>query len=181
MNLRMYNKVSSVAAMLLLALAVSCTKVDIADGPGSGISSMSAIDFSLTWDETLFKDGIHPDNITVIMSRIQNETKHYVYTIDAQGNLVDPTPVLPPSDDQPSEDEGTEEDGTTDGSEGTEDGNTGADGENTGNEGTGTEDGTIEEGNAEEGNAEGDSNTEEDGSTDGENAGSEDTGNGDTT
>lgn len=177
----MYNKVSSVAAMLLLALAVSCTKVDIADGPGSGISSMSAIDFSLTWDETLFKDGIHPDNITVIMSRIQNETKHYVYTIDAQGNLVDPTPVLPPSDDQPSEDEGTEEDGTTDGSEGTEDGNTGADGENTGNEGTGTEDGTIEEGNAEEGNAEGDSNTEEDGSTDGENAGSEDTGNGDTT
>lgn len=132
-NLRMYIKVSSVAAMLLLALAVSCTKVEIADGPGSGISSMSAIDFSLTWDETLFKDGIHPDNITVVMSRIQNETKHYVYTIDAQGNLVERETVLPPADDQPTDDQPTEGDGTedsnaegsnTEGTEGTENGET---------------------------------------------------------
>lgn len=138
-NLRMYIKVSSVAAMLLLALAVSCTKVEIADGPGSGISSMSAIDFSLTWDETLFKDGIHPDNITVVMSRIQNETKHYVYTIDAQGNLVERETVLPPADDQPADDQPTDDQPTE--GDGTEDSN--AEGSNT--EGTeGTENGETD-------------------------------------
>lgn len=85
----------SVAAMLLLALAVSCTQVDFVGDPVDTFEGsedlekirMSKVGFDIDLPEDLAESN-DPLYVTVAMNRIQNAGAHYVYDLDRNGELV---------------------------------------------------------------------------------------------
>jgi len=79
----------SVAAMLLSV--VSCSKVRFAGSVSSideeVLTKMSQVSFEVDW--TNAGDGEIPEEMTLLMSRIQNVTVHYLRHLDGSGNILD--------------------------------------------------------------------------------------------
>ena len=81
----------SVAAMLLLFSVVSCSKVKyagtISSIDGDELTKLSQICFEVDW-ANVGQDN-RPEEMTVLMTRIQNVTLHYLRHLDASGNMMD--------------------------------------------------------------------------------------------
>ena len=102
--------VLSVAAMLSLAMLASCTMVEFEGDPVEtfdGIEKlnqnrMSKISFAIQWPSNI-PDSEKPEYLTVVMNRIQNTAVHYVYYLDAEGNILESfdAPTLPESPETP--------------------------------------------------------------------------------
>ena len=92
MILRNWNMktVVSVAAMLALVLFASCSEVnysgDVENVDGE-MNSASYVRFDVDWSGA--GDG-HPEDIVVLMNRIQNVTLHYAWRVDEAGNPLSP-------------------------------------------------------------------------------------------
>ena len=147
--------VLSVAAMLSLAMLASCTMVEFEGDPVEtfdGIEKlnqnrMSKISFAIQWPSNI-PDSEKPEYLTVVMNRIQNTAAHYVYYLDAEGNIMESfdAPTPPESPETPEEPEipnDTDSDSPADGSESDgENGDESGDGEDT--SGEGAEDGATD-------------------------------------
>lgn len=83
-------KVVSVTAVLALMLLVSCSKVNFAgqvENVGGDMNHSSYVRFDVDWNcagETL------PEEMTLLMNRIQNVTVHYAWRIDNTGEPIAP-------------------------------------------------------------------------------------------
>lgn len=89
----------SVAASLLLAIAVSCNSFEYGydeNNPGNIRPNESNLNFSVSWDQANLSGKI-PDGLTVLMSRKVN-TLHYVWQIDGNGAFIIPEPEVPETD-----------------------------------------------------------------------------------
>ena len=83
-------KIVSVTAVLALVLLVSCSKVNFAgqvETVDGNMNHSSYVRFNVDWScagETL------PEEMTVLMNRIQNVTVHYAWRIDNSGEPIAP-------------------------------------------------------------------------------------------
>lgn len=98
------------AVMLLSALAVSCTQVDFSEelpdmeSAEQDESAKSEISFEVDWRSLGLTDAQMPDDMLVLMSRLQNVTLHYVWHISRYGTIFLPGEE-PPGDDSFTEGE----------------------------------------------------------------------------
>ena len=92
MSAKFHNRmVMSVAALLLLAFAVSCNDFSYGydeNNPGSTRPNESLLKFSVLWDKAGVASSQTPQEVTVLMSRKTN-TVHYVWNINGKGDFVD--------------------------------------------------------------------------------------------
>lgn len=95
------SKLVTVTGIMLLALVVSCTKVDFDEG--SGGKRIVPVEFALTWSSDVTSSS-KPAYVTVFMNRIQDTTKHYVFKFE-NGALVEKFGVTPFSDEVFEEEE----------------------------------------------------------------------------
>lgn len=98
------------AVTLLSALAVSCTRVEFSEelpdmeSVGQDESAKSEISFEVDWRSLGLADAQVPDDMLVLMSRLQNVTLHYVWHISRYGTIFRPGEE-PPGDDSFTEGE----------------------------------------------------------------------------
>lgn len=114
--LRNIYRMISVTALLALVFLVSCSKVKFADSVehvGDNMSKESFVKFEIDWSSVT---GEIPEEMTVLMSRIQNVTVHYAWRVDSSGKVINhvaqrpDTPLAAASETTPSD--GTTPDGT---------------------------------------------------------------------
>ena len=103
MNVRDIRLYLAAMAMLLLAVLVSCSRVeygyierndDLHKDP-----TISTVKFSFDWQNVKDTTSL-PSELTVAMSRVVN-TVHYVYTLDKDGAILDSTSVGSAPDHEP--------------------------------------------------------------------------------
>lgn len=86
----------TVSVLMLSALSVSCTKVKFSEAVPSmesvevEKSHMSEIFFEVDWRSLGLTDSETPEDMLVIMSRLQNVTMHYVWHISRYGTIIIP-------------------------------------------------------------------------------------------
>lgn len=83
-------KMVSVAAVLALVQLVSCSKVNFAghvETVDGNMNHSSYVRFNLDWS---CADEMLPEEMTVLMNRIQNVTVHYAWRIDNTGEPIAP-------------------------------------------------------------------------------------------
>lgn len=96
-NMNMF-KIVSVTAVLALVLLVSCSKVNFAgqvETVDGNMNHSSYVRFNVDWScagETV------PEEMTVLMNRIQNVTVHYAWRIDNTGEPIAPVVEVEPED-----------------------------------------------------------------------------------
>lgn len=101
------------SVMMLSVLLVSCTKVKfseiIPDMESLELDEthQSAISFEVDWRSLGLPDDEMPDDMLVLMSRMQNVTMHYVWYISRYGT------IFQPGEETPGDDSFTEGDMTT--------------------------------------------------------------------
>lgn len=86
------RSIVSVAAMLLLALVVSCNKFEYGydeNNPGDAKPNESLLNFSVSWNKANVQSGQTPENVTVLMSRKVNSL-HYTWALDGKGAFIFP-------------------------------------------------------------------------------------------
>ena len=90
------RSIVSVAAVLLLALVVSCNPFEYGydeNNPGDAKPNESVLNFSVSWKKVNLPSNQSPETVTVLMSRKVN-TLHYAWELDGTGGFkqsVDPT------------------------------------------------------------------------------------------
>lgn len=80
--------VVSVAAMLALVLMVSCSDVNysgVVENVDGEMNSASFVRFDMDWSQIREE---HPEDVIVLMNRIQNVTVHYAWKVDDEGNPI---------------------------------------------------------------------------------------------
>ena len=84
------KNVVSVVAMLALVFFASCSEIgysgDVENVDGE-MNTASKVRFDVDWSCT---DQELPENITVMMNRVQNVTVHYAWNLDSEGNPLAP-------------------------------------------------------------------------------------------
>lgn len=96
-NIRFFR---SVATLLLLVVAVSCSRFEYGydeNNPGDIRPNESHLNFSVLWDQANMSSGKIPDGLTILMSRKVNSL-HYVWQIDGKGAFIIPEPETHDSD-----------------------------------------------------------------------------------
>lgn len=116
------RRVMSAAAVLVLALAASCTMVEFTGSPVESFddiqhvekSHSTKVQFAVEWPREMNEEEM-PQYITVVMNRIQNSRVHYVYHLDNMGDILDEALLpVPPAEGNGTTDDGTADDGTSD-------------------------------------------------------------------
>lgn len=100
----------AVSVLMLPALLTSCTGVAFSEfvpdleSTEMDDASMSAISFNVDWHPLGLDDDEVPEDMIVLMSRLQNVTLHYVWHIDSSGAIIQSLEKR--SDDEPSDESG---------------------------------------------------------------------------
>ena len=102
-----------VIVSVVLTLHLSCVKVDFS----SEIPSLknntqetdeSVVTFEVDWNGLKLSEEEKPDNLMVVMNRIQNMTLHYVWYLDSDGNILLPGFIDPSTEGEDQDDTGEE-------------------------------------------------------------------------
>ena len=80
-----YGIVSAAIVSFAVCFCVSCTRVDYSEVPDNNTSSLT---FDFEWPESLPQEN-RPQKTTVMMTKIKNIIKHYLWSADSQGVLVE--------------------------------------------------------------------------------------------
>lgn len=77
------------AVSVLLCIVVSCSKVSYADPV---VETDAHLAFRMDWSGVSLQDNQPPHEVTVIMTRIKSVVRHYLWSVDSEGNVIMPEP-----------------------------------------------------------------------------------------